>query len=193
MSRRPDVTIHIGQIHVATEPTVIKTVVGSCIAVCLFDPVLRLGGMNHFLLPTPSNGDRSADLARFGIHAMELLIGALQKVGGDRHRLQAKVFGGGHVLAVSSPMNSVPAQNIRFIQQFMASERIPVRGWDLGGYLPRRVHFYTDSGSAYVKRLGARTIRRTSMEETSHLAILHQRSRSGGVTMFPPADQGRER
>src|SRR2546421_751585 len=123
MTSRPDVTIHIGQIHVANEPTVIKTVVGSCIAVCLYDPALRLGGMNHFLLPTPCNGDRPADLARFAIHAMELLIGAMQKSGGDRRRLQAKVFGGGHVLAFSAQTDSVPAQNIRFIQQFLATER----------------------------------------------------------------------
>ena len=155
MTPRPGVTIHIGKIHVAKEPTVIKTVVGSCIAVCLFDPVLRLGGMNHFLLPTPCNGDTPADPARFGIHAMELLIGAMQKSGGDRRRLQAKVFGGGHVLAFSAQTDSVPAQNIRFIQQFLATERVPVLGWDLGGYLPRRVHFYTDTGAAYVKRTEA--------------------------------------
>jgi len=193
MTSRPDVTIHIGQIHVANEPTVIKTVVGSCIAVCLYDPALRLGGMNHFLLPTPCNGDRPADLARFGIHAMELLIGAMQKSGGDRRRLQAKVFGGGHVLAFSAQTDSVPAQNIRFIQQFLATERVPVLGWDLGGYLPRRVHFYTDTGAAYVKRLGRRTIRQTSMEETTHLATLQRTPRSGGVTLFPPADAGRDR
>jgi len=126
MTSRPNVAIHIGQIHVAKEPTVIKTVVGSCIAVCLYDPALRLGGMNHFLLPTPCNGDRPADLARFGIHAMELLIGAMQKSGGDRRRLQAKVFGGGHVLAFSAQTDSVPAQNIRFIQQF-PGDRTPSR------------------------------------------------------------------
>src|SRR5580658_1868975 len=97
-SRRPAHTasIHIGEIFASREPAVVRTVLGSCIAVCLRDPVAGVGGMNHFLLPYGGHNELAS--ARYGIHAMELLINDCMKVGADRAKLEAKVFGGGHVL-----------------------------------------------------------------------------------------------
>ena len=182
---RPEVTLHIGDIHVTRDPTMVKTVVGSCIAVCLFDSVSRVGGMNHFMLPSPGHGDDGAlDRARFGIHAMDLLIGGMQKLGADRRRLQAKVFGGGHVLMLPQHAESVPERNIRFIEEFMTTEAIPVLSRDLGGYLPRRVHFCTETGKVYVKRLGQQTLRQTRTEEKEHLRTLGRSARAGEVTLF---------
>ncbi|HCE6098490.1 hypothetical protein ACEPU1_33790 [Pseudomonas aeruginosa] len=81
--------------RVSSEPVALATVLGSCVAACLYDPTACIGGMNHFMLPDAAPGDGSA---RYGAHAMELLINALLKAGALRQRLQAKVFGGGNVL-----------------------------------------------------------------------------------------------
>ena len=186
MVERPEVTIHIGQVYVTREPTVIKTILGSCIAACLIDPVAHVGGMNHFMLPAPGNssGDRM-DRSHFGIHAMDLLIGAIQKAGGDRHRIQAKLFGGGHVLRIAGNGVSVPEQNIHFIEEFMKAEGMMVASRDLGGYLPRRIHFYTDSGKVFVKRLGQHMLRQTRTEEREALRMLGQEApRFGEITLF---------
>jgi chemotaxis protein CheD len=183
---RPEITLHIGGVHATAQPTVLRTVVGSCIAVCLVDPVAKVGGMNHFMLPSPGRGnDTPTDPARFGVHAMELLIGAMQKAGADRPRLTGKLFGGGHVLKLPVNGDGVAERNVRFIEEFMAVEGIPVVSRDLGGYLPRRLHFCTDTGKVYVKRLGQQTLRQARTEESAHLRLLEGAARrSGEVTLF---------
>lgn len=188
---RPEVTIHIGQVYATAEPTVIKTILGSCIAVCLLDPSAGVGGMNHFMLPAPADGDNGwRDRSQFGIHAMDLLIGAIQKAGGDRRRMQAKLFGGAHVLRLGSNGRSVPDQNIGFIETFMRTERIAVASRDLGGYLPRRIHLYTDSGRVLVKRLGQHVLREARTEEREALRILSQEARQyGEITLFDTRDE----
>lgn len=186
MTTRLEVTLHIGGVHAARQPTVLKTVVGSCVTVCLMDPLTRVGGMNHFMLPAPGRStEKPSDPARFGIHAMDLLIGAMQKAGAERHRLQGKLFGGGHVLRLPMNGDGVPERNIRFIDEFMVTEGIPVVSRDLGGYLPRRIHFHSDTGKVYVKRLGQQTLREARTEESAHLRMLDGAARRPGeVTLF---------
>lgn len=182
-----EVTIHIGQAYATREPTAIKTLLGSCIAVCLLDPVARVGGMNHFLLPAPLNGSvgLGVGIAQYGIHAMDLLVGAVQKAGGDRRRLQAKLFGGGRVLRTMTTGVSVAERNIEFIEGFMQTERIPVASRDLGGFLPRRIEFRTDTGKVFVTRLGRNTLRQIRIEENEALSVLGQDGvRPGGTTLF---------
>ena len=85
--------IYIGEIVASATPMLLQTLLGSCVAVCLRDPVTCIGGMNHILLPGRCDGDDRP--SRCGVHAMELLINAIMKEGGDRRRLVAKVFGAG--------------------------------------------------------------------------------------------------
>ncbi len=184
MVERPEVTIHIGQVYATREPMVIKTVLGSCIAVCLLDPVARVGGMNHFMLPASSGGSQDGG-SQFGIHAMDLLIGSMQKAGGDRRRFQAKLFGGGHILQMAANGTSVPELNIDFIEKFVKTEGLAVISRDLGGYLPRRIHFHTDTGKVYVKRLGQHVLRETRAEEKEHARVIAQDAvRFGKITLF---------
>ena len=130
---------------------VVKTLLGSCIAVCLHDPVKAVGGMNHFMVPW---GDpRAEDPGRFGVQAMDLLIGAIMKAGGDRRRFTAKVFGGANVLDVPGAIVDIPRRNIEFIQGFLKDEDIPILNSDVGGRYARHVHFHTDTGRAFVKRV----------------------------------------
>lgn len=149
----PRVAIHVGQLFATRAPTLIRTLLGSCISACLYDPIVKLGGMNHFLLPDAEGSQ--TDSARFGVHAMEELIFRMQSLGGDRRRLKGKVFGGGHVLDTADSEDSVPRRNVRFIEEFMGVEGIPVVSRDLGGREGRVVVFATDSGRAFVRKVGA--------------------------------------
>ena len=183
---RQGVVLYIGGVHATREPTVLKTVLGSCIAVCLIDPVARIGGMNHFILPAPWHGSEEPwEAARYGIHAMDLLIGAAMKAGADRRRLQAKLFGGASLPGMGNGVGGVGQQNVEFIEEFAKVEEIAVVSRDLGGYLPRQIRFYTDTGKVQVKRLGIQTLRLTRVEEREHLKrIRHPGSQFGEITLF---------
>ncbi len=130
----------------------IATLLGSCVAVCLHDPVLKIGGMNHFMLPSgkPSgNGEQDALLR--GDYAMEVLVNALLNRGAQKKRLVAKAFGGGRVIA--SIHTAIGENNIRFTQEWLEREKIPLLSHDFGGSWPRKVLFEPDSGTAWCKRV----------------------------------------
>ncbi len=146
-----EVTIHIGGVHASREPVVVRTLLGSCISVCLWDPDRLVGGMNHFLLPSGEGGDPG----RFGVHAMDRLIGAMMKLGADRRRVVAKVFGGAHVLDMVESDLGVPQRNIAFIREFLDNDGIPLVAEDVGGYQPRDVRFETGNGRVRMRRVGA--------------------------------------
>jgi len=163
------VTIYIGEVLATGEPTIIKTLLGSCVAVCLWDPQTRVGGMNHFLLPYALNGVQN-DAARFGVHAMDLLICEMLKAGADRRRLRAKIFGGAHVLSLPEDEDGIPSQNIAFAIDFVRNDGFKLTGEDLGGYQPRRVHFQTDTGRAFVQRIAsAASLSRVTAAEQRHV------------------------
>ena len=152
------VIIQPGEFYVTNKPEIIGTVLGSCISVCLRDTKTNVGGMNHFMLP----GDfRIEDIfnsqsARYGMYAMELMLGELIKLGGGREHLTAKVFGGGHVLAsVGKTQESVPQSNIDFVKAFLSMEGIPILSSDVGGVHGRKVIFFPDTGKVFVRKLMA--------------------------------------
>lgn len=143
-------TIVLGDVLATRGPATIKTLLGSCVAACLYDPETGVGGMNHFCLP--GGGDEGAN-ARYGAYAMELLITAIMKKGGDRSRLRAKVFGGGKVLRVESEHLNVGAKNAEFVLRFLNTEGIPVVAQSLGGDRGQIVKFQPHTGRALAKPL----------------------------------------
>lgn len=136
-----------GEYYVDDEDLLVMTTLGSCIAACLWDSRARVGGMNHFMLP-----DGEGDSGRYGAYAMELLINRLQKSGAARERLEAKVFGGGRVIAGMESAN-VGERNTRFVLDYLRAERITVVSKDVLDVFPRKVCFFPASGKAMVKRL----------------------------------------
>lgn len=133
-----------GTYYVTAHPeATLSTVLGSCISVCLFDPVAAIGGMNHFLLPT-GRGTESGHI-RFGVNAMERLINELLKSGAVKPRLQAKLFGGSRM---SATLNDIGRQNAAFAHSFLANEGIVSTSESLGGALARRVIFRPATGHA---------------------------------------------
>ena len=177
------VSIHIGGLRVSKEPLIVDTVLGSCIATCLYDPVVAIGGMNHFMLPEASD-PRDPTSTRYGVNAMEHLISELMKSGAQRRRFQAKVFGGGHVLKIRESLDGVPQRNIDFARRFLETEKIPVVKEDVGGYLPRRVLFYTHTAKVFLKHLGTTEAERTAQEEMIYLISLKKQKLDGDVTLF---------
>lgn len=138
----------VGDVRASREPAVFKTVLGSCVAACLYDPEARVGGMNHFALPSGTGVEGLS--SRFGVHAMELLINEIMRLGGDRRRIRAKVFGGSNVQNVPF---SIGHMNAKFILDFLSTEQIPLVAYHLGGTTGWSVHFYTHTGRALIKPL----------------------------------------
>ena len=159
--------VHIiqGEYKVVNDPNVVlSTILGSCVAACLRDPVAGVGGMNHFLLPGSASAMASGgDATRYGVHLMELLINGLLKQGARRDRLEAQIFGGAKTIASFS---NVGEQNAAFAMQFLKDEGIPVVGSSTGGDHGRKLEFWPISGRARQYPLtGAETQRTVALEE----------------------------
>lgn len=140
-----------GQLVACSEPTTVTTILGSCVAVCLWDPGRRVGGVNHFLLPHWSDGRELS--ARFGPIAIERTLERVLALGCSPAGLQAKVFGGASVLAFAPRDEHIGLQNVRVARQRLAAAGIPIVAEDVGGCRGRKLQFQTDTGLALVKTL----------------------------------------
>ena len=129
----------------------IATLLGSCVAVCLYDPKLRLAGMNHFLLPGGSRRDiNNIDTVLHGDYAMEVLRNAMFARGASNKRLVAKAFGGGNV--VNAIQMAIGTRNAEFARQWLAREGIPLLATDLGGSWSRKVVLNPRTGDVFCRR-----------------------------------------
>lgn len=122
---------------------VMTTILGSCVCTGLCDPVRGVGGINHFLLPDSGSG--GGGQLKYGLHAMELLINALLKLGADRSRLQAKLFGGARM---HQGLGTIGQSNSEFALQFLRTEGIPCISQSLGGTAARRIRYWPTTGRA---------------------------------------------
>ncbi len=147
------VSIGIGEYFASSQDIVIHTVLGSCVAVCLHDTQNRIGGMNHILMPTNPDIKKYDASARYGIHAMELLINAIMRLGGNRKKLIAKTFGGANMLRSLPEEKAVGKRNIEFVVDFLRAERIKILGRDFGGYESRKIFFHIATGEVFLKRV----------------------------------------
>jgi chemotaxis protein CheD len=139
-----------GFLYASIEPASITTILGSCVCVCLWDSVTRIGGANHFLLP---NGSTRDGLFRFGEHAIPGLIERLITFGAKRRHLKAKVFGGACVGPRTASEDHLGAKNASFAIAFLRREGISVVSTDTTGERGRKLVFNTDDGTAFVKYL----------------------------------------
>ena len=176
---RPERRINIvqGEFHVTGEADVyLTTILGSCVAACLSDPVARVGGMNHFLLPGDEEGRSNLSMSH-GVHAMELLVNGLLQRGARRDRLQAKLFGGARML---EGLTDVGRCNADFAERFVKRERIALTGGSLRGEQGRRVQFWPGTGRA-------RQLTLSKQEATvfaTERRVAGTRPEQGGVELF---------
>lgn len=142
-------TIYIAQGEDAVgahEDIVIQTILGSCVSICLWDPVRHVGGMNHLLLADMVQEERGVDTA--GAIAMERLINKMVKLGAERMRLRGKLFGGSSML---SGLTDIGVRNAAFGRAYLAAERFPCDAESLGGVKARKLKFWPATGAVRQK------------------------------------------
>lgn len=172
-----------GEYFVTTADILLVTVLGSCVTACIRDRDKGLGGMNHFMLPDSSEGCMLSSSARYGAYAMEVLLNHLLKLGARRSSLEAKVFGGGKVLA-SLSQAQVGEKNAQFVLDYLNTERIPVVAQDLLDVYPRKVYFFPANGRVMMKKL-VRVKNDTLIErEREYQARLRRDNVQGDVELF---------
>ena len=153
------IILYPGEYHFSNKNVAISTLLGSCISACLYDPVSSVVGMNHFLLSSRKYSRNTpiciTEAGRYGVHAMELVINGMFKLGANRSNLRAKVFGGSSFFQSRDEADNffcVGEVNKRFILEFLKNDGIPLIASDLGGDRGRAICFFSDDYSVMVKK-----------------------------------------
>jgi chemotaxis protein CheD len=181
------VSVAPGDHYVTQDPNeIVVTLLGSCVAACARDTVSGVGGLNHFLLPSGDAHDvnQGGDEAmRFGDYAMEMLLNSIYRRGGQRGRIEFKIFGGARVLGGAS-MLKIGEQNIAFVEHFLRTEGFPIAARSVGGTAPRRLRFHPASGRAWVQELDKITAASITTEEEIYRRKIARAKPAGDVEFF---------
>jgi chemotaxis protein CheD len=173
-----------GEYYVTGKPDeVLITVLGSCVSACIRDPLIGVGGMNHFMLPQSHSGKWGSDSepTRFGNFAMEKLINELIKAGGARDRMEIKVFGGANV---TDSTQAIGTQNAEFVLRYLQAEGLSCVAEDLGGQRPRRIHYYPTTGRVVRRLLVSGELDTIARDESDYASRLSSRKTSGEIQLF---------
>jgi len=175
-----------GEYYCTARDMLIVTVLGSCVSACIRDRVSGIGGMNHFMLPDSSSNDGNNPVSasmRYGAYAMEVLINQLLKLGARRENMEAKVFGGGNVLAGFTSIN-VGERNAQFVRDFLRIENMRITAEDLNDIYPRKVYFFPKTGKVLVKKLKQTHNDTLAMREHAYASRLKTSPVGGEVELF---------
>lgn len=181
------VNVAPGDHYVTDDPNeVVVTLLGSCVAACARDTLTGVGGLNHFLLPTSDAHDLSQggdEAMRFGDFAMEKLLNTIYRRGGQRGRIEFKIFGGARVLGGNS-MLKIGEQNIAFVENFLRTEGFPIVARSVGGTAPRRLRFHPATGRAFVQELDRTSAATVTTQEENYRKTIERRAPAGDVEFF---------
>lgn len=150
---RPKHFLYPGALFISPEPYLITTILGSCVAVCLYDPVLKIGGMNHYMLPL-WNGQGLAS-PRYGNIAIRKLIDNIESLGSSKANLKAKIFGGAEIISTNISQFMIGERNISIAKDHLHEENIQIVASSVGGKHGRKIIFDTFSGEVRQKYVGA--------------------------------------
>lgn len=159
------------------------TILGSCVTACIRDPLIGVGGMNHFMLPESAGAgwDTASASMRYGNVAMERLINDILKRGGARERLEIKVFGGGNVM---NGTTNIGHRNAEFVEQYLAAEGLPIAAHHLRGNLPRRVHYFPATGRVMLLELQRSEREEVVRSEDTYKHKIEVEPEAGSVELF---------
>ncbi len=178
----PTAKILPGEFYVTAHNEAIITVLGSCIAACVRDPVAGLGGMNHFMLPIKSGSSmQQADAARYGNFAMEQMINDILRNGGQRENLEIKIFGGGRVM---QGVTDVGKKNIEFVKQYIQLEKLNFLAEDVGGNYPRKVVYLPKTGKVKMKKLLNQHNKTVEIRDESYFDKITHQKNEGEIELF---------
>lgn len=172
-----------GEYYATAENMALVTVLGSCVAACLRDREKGIGGMNHFMLADGGDAGALSASARYGTYAMEILINHLLKMGARRGALEAKVFGGGCVMATLAG-SQIGKRNASFVMAYLRTEGIPVTARDMLDVHPRKVYFFPSSGRVLVKKLVRMHNETVMRREKEYAARLTEAPSAGDIELF---------
>lgn len=166
----------------AVADEMIVTVLGSCVAACIRDPVIGIGGMNHFMLPESRDGRWGSTCVtmRYGNFAMETLINDILKLGGFRCRLEVKLFGGASLMGASA----IGTANAEFVLRYLKAEGLAVAAQDMFGIHPRRVHYFPSNGHVHVLALRRQDDLAAVAHETQYRERLRHAPTAGSIELF---------
>ena len=176
-----------GDFFVSKDDVVVSTVLGSCIAVCLYSDFSPYCGMNHFMLPQPGERYKNekdimhTDSAFYGINSMEMMMNVLYKMGVKKDHLKAKVFGGGNVLKFDAAEATVGEKNVEFALRFLEAEKIPVTACSVGGDYARKVIFFIKTKEILMAKI-SKTLEHAVAEEEKTLH--HKRKMKKDFSIF---------
>ncbi|WP_293266790.1 chemoreceptor glutamine deamidase CheD [Neptunomonas sp.] len=177
------VKVKPGEYYVTRNNEAITTILGSCVAACIRDPVTGIGGMNHFILPSSMSNKSSdwSDSARYGANAMEMLINTIMKFGGVKERLEIKITGGGRMV---QGMSDIGEQNVKFVTQYLIDEGFDIASVDAGGPHPRNVVYLPQQGRLLVKKLATLHNKKLLAVESKLKEQLAAKPVGGDVELF---------
>ena len=180
--------IYPGEHYATNEDFYVASVVGTCLAVCVYDIRVKAGGMVNFVVPgtAGTNNLLHDDIFRIGILNMEYLMGDLVKLGCDRHFMKAKIFGAGYINDSAHNSIALTENNIKFVRDYFAFEKIDIEKSDLGGHLRRKIYFSPLTGAVFRRHL------RNNEEYSEFIALEREyvesefknRERSGKIILF---------
>ena len=172
-----------GEYYVTTAKLLMVTVLGSCVSACIRDREKGIGGMNHFMLADSAESGVASASARYGAYAMEILINHLLKLGARKSHLEAKVFGGGQVMAKLTN-SQVGERNARFVMDFLNAEGISIAAQDMLDVYPRKVYYFPENGRVLVKKLKRQHNDTLLRRESEYAARLAEAPVSGEIEVF---------
>lgn len=171
--------VHVvqGEYYVTDDPSIVlTTILGSCVAACMRDPVAGVGGMNHFLLPDGMAASGDPEALRYGVHSMELLVNGLLKKGARRERIETRLFGGARMV---QGLTDIGEKNADFAEEYLRKENIAYLGGSLRGQHGRRVQFWPVAGRMRQMMMGREDER-----------VFEAERKTVVVPKTPPADTG---
>jgi chemotaxis protein CheD len=145
--------LYTGSIFARREGHIVVTVLGSCVSVCLWDPLLRIGGINHYVMPL-WNGE-GLPSPKYGNIAITKLIEKMCLLGSRKSSLKAKIFGGASSNSNSKGLFNVSERNIILAWDILRDEGIPIISSNVGGNLGRKIIFDTEDGRVLVKKINS--------------------------------------
>ena len=141
--------IHVGEIYIGVKPTEISTVLGSCVAVCLYDKIEKISGVNHYLVPLWN--ENGLQTPKYGNISIPRLIESMINVGCEKRNMEAKIFGGANVLDVRQEDMMIGRKNIIIAKELLKEHGIPVKAQDVGGSKGRRILVRSDTGKVLMR------------------------------------------
>lgn len=148
------ITIGIAEYEISHSPDILRTILGSCVGVCLYDPVLKIGGMSHIMLP--SHKDRSPAYKKYADSAIPMMIKEMEERGANRTRIKAKIVGGARMFSMSenSLMGEIGNNNVTKVKEVLGDLKIEIVASDTGGNYGRTIDFYLENGMVKIRTLG---------------------------------------